>query len=139
MTKIGGAIGERVQSVTAATAPVAGHSQAADVAAPTTAAAGRADRCGFDACETAQQARSQAGTVAENVVLTHVIARPVPSRQVDKQPLMTILVGFVLVCIAGFWIHRWSGRPRRVADDKVSAKALRHKRSSIRVPKRRLQ
>jgi len=45
VTKIGGAIGERVQSVTAATAAVAGNWQAADVTVPTTAAAGRANKC----------------------------------------------------------------------------------------------
>jgi hypothetical protein len=43
--KIGGAIGQRVQSVTATTAAVVGKSQAADVSAPTTAAAGLANKC----------------------------------------------------------------------------------------------
>jgi hypothetical protein len=45
VTKIGGAIGARVQSVTPATAAVMEYSRAADVTAPTTAAAGRANKC----------------------------------------------------------------------------------------------
>jgi hypothetical protein len=44
VTTIGGAIGEGVQSVTAATAAVVAKSQAADVTAPTAAAAGLANK-----------------------------------------------------------------------------------------------
>lgn len=119
VTKAGEAIGERVRSATAATAAVAGHAEkiVQDAAAATVAAAGQA-RAG----ETARQAWSQAGAVAEEVVDASCRATRSVSRQIHENPLMAILVGAVLGYVAGWWIHGGGGRPGTSADDKAYVK-----------------
>jgi hypothetical protein len=81
VTKAGEAIGERVQSGTAATAAAAGQAQklVQDATASTLAAAGQAKKVLDDAAEAAQQAWSQAGAVAEDVVDVGIV-RPDPFR-----------------------------------------------------------
>ena len=120
VTKAGEAIGERVRSATAATAAVAGHAEkiVQDAAAATVAAAGQARGDG----ETARQAWSQAGAVAEEVVDASCRATRSVSRQIHENPLMAILVGAVLGYVAGWWIHGGGGRPGTSADDKAYVK-----------------
>jgi ElaB/YqjD/DUF883 family membrane-anchored ribosome-binding protein len=89
VTKVGEAIGERVKTVTAATA----------------AAAGRAQNVLDDAAETAQQAWSQAGEVAEGAVDAARRATRSVSRQIGENPVISVLVGCALGYIAGWWIH----------------------------------
>lgn len=74
VTKAGEALGELVQSATAATAAAVGHAQKTvqDATAVTAVAAGQARRMLGDASEAARQARGQAGAVAEHVVDTGV-------------------------------------------------------------------
>jgi len=124
VTKAGEAIGQRVQSATAATAAVAGHAQkiVEDATAATSAVAGQAKKVLGDAGEVAQQAWSQAGGVAEDVVDAGRRATRSVSRQIGEKPLIAVLVGFALGYVAGLWIQGGS-RPGRTADDKVNAKA----------------
>jgi ElaB/YqjD/DUF883 family membrane-anchored ribosome-binding protein len=89
VTKADEAIGERVQSATAATA----------------AAAGQARKVLGDAGEAAQQAWSQAGGVAEDVVDAGRRATNSVSRQIGENPLLAVLVGCALGYVAGWWIH----------------------------------
>jgi hypothetical protein len=107
VTKAGEAIGERVQSGTAATAAAAGQAQklVQDATASTLAAAGQAKEVLDDVGEAAQQAWSQAGVVAEDVVdAGHRATRSV-SRQIGDNPLIAVLVGCALGYAAGWWIH----------------------------------
>jgi ElaB/YqjD/DUF883 family membrane-anchored ribosome-binding protein len=106
VTKAGEALGDRVQSATAATA----------------AAAGQAKKVLGDAGEAAQQVWSQAGGVAENVVDAGRRATRSVSRQIGETPLIAVLVGFALGYVAGLWIQGGS-RPGRTANDKVNAQA----------------
>ena len=107
MTEAGEAIGERVQSATAATAAAAGQAQRSwKAAAATAAAAGQAKKVLSDAGETAQQAWSQASGVAEEVVDAGRRATRSVSRQIHENPLMAILVGAVLGYVAGWWNSR---------------------------------
>jgi ElaB/YqjD/DUF883 family membrane-anchored ribosome-binding protein len=124
VTKAGEAIGQRVQSATAATAAVAGHAQkiVEDATAATSAAAGQAKKVLGDAGEAAQEAWSQAGGVAEDVADAGRRATRSVSRQIGENPLIAVLVGFALGYLAGLWIHE-GRRPGRTADDKVNAKA----------------
>ena len=126
VTKAGEAIGQRVQSATAATAAVAGHAQkiAEDATAATSAAAGQAQKVLSDAGEAAQQAWSQAGGVAEDVVDAGRRASRSVSGQIGENPLIAVLVGFALGYVAGLWIHGGGGRPGRIVDGKAKAKAL---------------
>jgi ElaB/YqjD/DUF883 family membrane-anchored ribosome-binding protein len=103
VTKAGEAIGERVQSATAATA-AAGQAQKMleDAIA---AAAGQANKVLGDAGEAAQQAWSQAGGVAEDVVDAGRRATSSVSRQIGENPLIAVLVGCALGYVAGWWIH----------------------------------
>ena len=121
VTEAGEALGERVQSAAAATAAAAGQAQkiVEDAAA---AAAGQAKKVLSDAGEAAQQAWSQAGGVAEDVVDAGRRATRSVSRQIDERPLIAVLVGFALGYVAALWIHG-RGRPERAGDDKESAKA----------------
>ena len=124
VTKAGEAIGERVQSATAATAAAAGQAQkiVEDAAAATGAAVGQAKEVLSDAGEAAQQAWSRASGAAEDVAdAGRRVTRSV-SRQIDEKPLVAVLVGFALGYVASLWIHG-RGRPGRTADDKASAEA----------------
>jgi hypothetical protein len=124
VTEAGEALGERAQAATAATATLAGRAQkvAQDAAAATAAAAGQAKNVLSDAGEAAQQAWSQASGVAEDVVDAGRRATTSVSRQIHVRPLMLVLVGFALCCVAGLWIYG-RGRPERTADDKANATA----------------
>ena len=83
VTKAGEAIGERVQTATAATAAAAGQAQmVADATAATAVAAGRAKKALDDAGEAAQQAWSQAAAVAEDLVDSGRRATSSVSRQI---------------------------------------------------------
>jgi ElaB/YqjD/DUF883 family membrane-anchored ribosome-binding protein len=114
-------LGERAQSATAATAAAAGRAQkiVEDAAA---AAAGQAKKVLSDAGEAAQQAWSQAGGLAEDVVDAGRRATKSVSRQIRERPLMLVLIGFALGCVASLWIQG-RGRLGRTADDKASAEA----------------
>jgi len=107
VTKAGEAIGERVQSATAATAAAAGQAEKLVQAATasTAAAAGQAKKVLGDAGEAAQQAWSQAGEVAEDVVDAGRRATKSVSRQISENPVISVLVGCALGYIAGWWIH----------------------------------
>jgi hypothetical protein len=122
VTKVGEAIGERVQSATAATAAAAGHAQkvAQDAAAAAMAAANQAKTMLGDAGEVAQQAWSQASTVAEDVVDAGSRAAGSLSRQIQANPLLAVLVGAVLGYLAGWWIH--GGRAETPAANKAYVK-----------------
>ena len=122
VTEAGEALGERVQSATAATSTAAGqaHKIVEDAAAATTAAAGQAKKVLSDAGEAAQQAWSQASGVAEDVVDVGRRATKSVSRQIHERPLMLVLVGFALGCVASLWIYG-RGRPGKIADDKANA------------------
>jgi hypothetical protein len=136
VTKAGEAIGERVQSATAATATAAGQAQkiVEDAAAATAAAAGQAKKVLSDAGEAAQQAWSQASGVAEDVVDASCRATRSVSRQIDEKPLTAVLIGFTLGYLASLWIHGRS-RPGRTADNKVNAKAPSPwEKKSVRAP-----
>jgi ElaB/YqjD/DUF883 family membrane-anchored ribosome-binding protein len=124
VTKAGEAIGERVQSATAATAAAAGHAQkiVQDATAATIAAASQAKKRLGDAGEIAQQAWSQASTVAGDVVDGGRRAARSVSRQIHENPLMSVLVGVALGYVAGWWLHGGGGRPRTTADDKAQVK-----------------
>jgi len=126
VTKAGEAIGQRVQSATAATAAVAGHAQkiVEDATAATSAAAGQARKVLGDAGEAAQEAWSQAGGVAEDVADVGRRAARSVSRQIGENPLIAVLVGFGLGYLAGLWIHGGGGRPGRMVDGKANAKTL---------------
>ena len=104
VTKAGEAIGERVQTATAAAAATAGQAQEI-VADATAAAAGRAKKALDDAGKAAQQTWSQAGAVAEDVVDAGRRATSSVSRQVGENPLIAVLVGCALGYVAGWWIH----------------------------------
>jgi len=124
VTAAGEAIGDRVQSATAAAAAAAGQAQRVvqDITATTATAVGQAKKVLGDAGEVAQQAWSQAGGVAEDVVDAGRRATRSVSRQIGEKPLIAVLVGFALGYVAGLWTQGGS-RPRRTADDKVNAKA----------------
>jgi ElaB/YqjD/DUF883 family membrane-anchored ribosome-binding protein len=87
--KTGEAIGECVQSATAASA----------------AAAGLAKGVLDDAGKAAQQAWSQAGGVAEDVVDAGRRASTSASRQIGENPFIAVLVGCALGYAVGWWIH----------------------------------
>jgi ElaB/YqjD/DUF883 family membrane-anchored ribosome-binding protein len=89
VTKAGEAIGERVHSATAASAAVAGRAK------------GVLD----DAGEVAQQAWSQAGGVAEDVVDAGRRATTSASRQIVENPFLAVLVGCALGYVAGWWVR----------------------------------
>jgi len=104
VSEAGEAIGERVQSATAATAAAAGQAQkiVQDAAA---AAAGQAKQVLSDAGEAAQQGWSQASALAEDAVDAGRHATKSVSRQINENPLMAVLVGFALGYVASFMIH----------------------------------
>jgi ElaB/YqjD/DUF883 family membrane-anchored ribosome-binding protein len=126
VTEAGEAIGERVQSATAATAAAAGQAQkiVEDITATTSATVGQAKKVLSDAGEAAQQAWSQAGGVAEDVVDAGRRATRSVSVQIGENPLIAVLVGFALGYVAGLWIHGGGGGPGRMVDGKANAKAL---------------
>jgi ElaB/YqjD/DUF883 family membrane-anchored ribosome-binding protein len=107
VTEAGEAIGERVQSVTAAIAAAAGQAEklVQDATASTLAAAGQAKKVPDDAGEAAQQAWSQAGGVAEEVVDAGRRATRSVLRQIGENPMISVLVGCALGYVAGWWIH----------------------------------
>ena len=125
VTEAGEAIGERVQSATAATAAAAGQAQkiVQDITATTSATVSQAEKVLSDAGEAAQQAWSQAGGVAEDVVDAGRRATRSVSGQIGENPLIAVLVGFALGYVAGLWIHGGGGRPGRIFDGKANAKA----------------
>jgi hypothetical protein len=98
----GKAIGERVQSATAATAIAANEAAAAGV--------GQAKKVLGDAGEAAQQAWSQAADVAEGAVDAGRRATRSVSRQIHENPLLAVLVGFALGYVAGSWIRGGTDR-----------------------------
>ena len=126
VTEAGEAIGERVQSATAATAAAAGQAQkiARDITATTSATVSQAKKVLSEAGEAAQQAWSQAGGVAEDVVDAGRRASRSVSGQIGENPLIAVLVGFALGYVAGLWIHGGGGRPGRIVDGEAKAKAL---------------
>jgi hypothetical protein len=105
--KVGEAIGDQVRSATAATAAVVGQ----------------AEKVLGGAGDAAQQAWSQAGGTAEDVVDAGRRATRSVSRQIGEKPLIAVLVGFALGYGAGLWIHGAGSRRGRTANDKVSVKA----------------
>jgi len=108
VTQAGEAIGEHVKSATAATAAAAGQAQkiVEDAATATVASASQTRKVLLgDAGEAAQQAWSQAGEVAEDVVDAGRSAIRSVSRQIGENPLIAVLVGCALGYIAGWWIH----------------------------------
>jgi hypothetical protein len=113
-------IGERVQGAPGCSSrlrPKNGWVE--DATTATAAAAGEAKSV---LGEAAQQAWSQAGGVAEDVVDAGRRATKSVSRQIER-PLMVALVGFALGYLASLWIHKEGGRPARIADDKANIKA----------------
>ena len=108
VTKAGEALGDQVQSATAATAAAAGQAQkiVQDITATTSATVSQAKKVLSDAGEAAQQAWSQAGGVAEDVVDAGRRATRSVSRQIGENPLIAVLVGCALGYVAGWWIHR---------------------------------
>ena len=125
MTESGEAIGDRVQSATAATAAAAGqaHRVVQDITATTATAVGQAKNVLGGAGKAEQEAWSQAGGVAEDVVDAGRRASRSVSGQIGENPLIAVLVGFALGYVAGLWIHGGGGRPGRIADGKANAKA----------------
>jgi ElaB/YqjD/DUF883 family membrane-anchored ribosome-binding protein len=107
VTRAGEAIGEPVQSATAATAAAAGQAEelVQDATAAAAATAGRAKKCWARQAKTAQQAWSQAGGVAEDVVDAGRRATGSVLRQIGENPLIAVLVGCALGYVAGRWIH----------------------------------
>jgi hypothetical protein len=98
-------IGERVQGAPGCSSrlrPKNGWVE--DATTATAAAAGEAKRV---LGEAAQQAWSQAGGVAEDVVDAGRRATKSVSRQIGEKPLIAVLVGFALGYVAGLWIHGW--------------------------------
>ena len=113
-------IGERVQDAPGCSSrlrPKNGWVE--DATTATATAAGEAKRV---LGEAAQQAWSQAGGVAEDVVDAGRRATKSVSRQIER-PLMVALVGFALGYLASLWIHKEGGRPARIADDNTNIKA----------------
>jgi hypothetical protein len=55
--------------------------------------------------DVARQAWSQAGDVAEDAVDAGRRATRSLSRQIHENPLIAILAGVALACIAGFWLR----------------------------------
>jgi hypothetical protein len=72
-----------------------------------------------DAGEAAQQAWSQAGGVAEDVVDAGRRATKSVSQQIRERPLVVAQVGFALGYLASLWIHKEGGRPAIIADDRA--------------------
>jgi hypothetical protein len=81
-TETGNAIGEGVHSATAATAIAAGR-----------------------AGDAAQEAWSQAGEVAEDVLDAGRRATRSVSRQIHENPLIALLVGIAFAFTAGLWLR----------------------------------
>ena len=79
--------------------------QPQDAAASTLAAAGQAKKVLGDAGDAAQQAWSQAGGVAEDVVDAGRCATRSVSRQIGENPMISVLVGCALGYVVGWWIH----------------------------------
>jgi len=107
VTRAGEAIGDGAKSATAAAAAAAaGQAQkVVQGATASTAAASHAKKVLGDAGEVAQQAWSQAGGAAEDVVDAGRRATSSVSRQIGENPLIAVLVGCALGYVAGWWIH----------------------------------
>src|ERR1700676_1914047 len=107
VTRTGRAIGERVHSAAAATASAAGQAQkmVQDAAEATAAGVGQAKKVLGDAGDAAQQAWSQAGEVAEDVFDAGLRASRSVSRQMHENPLIAVLVGIALGCVASLWFR----------------------------------
>ncbi len=131
-TETGMAIGERVQSATAATAIAAGQAQnmVQDATEATAAGVRQAKKVLGDAGDSAQHAWSQAGEVAEEVVDAGRRATRSVSRQIHESPLIAVLVGIAFGCIAALWF-RGGDRPGTIVDDKATAKAPSRRRSRV--------
>jgi hypothetical protein len=113
-------IGEHVQGAQGCSSrPRPKNGWVEDATSATAAAAGQAKKV---LGEAAQQAWSQAGGVAEDVVDAGRRATKSVTRQIER-PLMVALVGFALGYLASLWIHKEGGRPARIADDKANIKA----------------
>jgi hypothetical protein len=107
VTGTGKAIGERVHSAAAATASAAGQAQkmVQDATEATVAGVDQAKKVLGDASDAAQQAWSQAGEVAEDVFDAGLRASRSVSRQMHENPLIAVLVGIALGCIASLWFR----------------------------------
>jgi hypothetical protein len=66
-----------------------------------------------NAGEAAQQAWSQAGGVAEDVVNAGRRATKSVAQQIKERPLVVALVGFALGYLASLWIHKEGGEDRQ--------------------------
>jgi hypothetical protein len=124
VTEAGKAIGERVQSATAATAAAAGQVQkiGEDATGATTVVAGQAGRVLDEAGEAARHVWSQASGAAEDVVDAGRRATRSVSEQIREHPLIAVLIGSALGYIAALWIHG-GGTSGGIADNTASAKA----------------
>jgi hypothetical protein len=100
-TEAGNAIGDRVHSATAVAAGQAG--------------------------DAAQEAWSQAGEVAEDVLDAGRRASRSVSRQIHENPLIALLVGIAFAFTAGLWL-RGGG---------VNAKATSPRRSRVAIPQKK--
>jgi hypothetical protein len=96
--------------------------------AATVAAASQAREVLADAGEAAQQAWSQAGGVAGDVVEAGLRATKSVSQQIKERPLVVALVGFALGYLASLWIRKEGGRPAMIAEDRANEKPLRQRR-----------
>jgi len=107
LTGTGKAIGERVQSAAAATATAAGQAQklVQDAAEATAAGVGQAKKVLGDASDVAQQAWSHAGEVARTSSDAGLRASRSVSRQMHENPLIAVLVGIALGCVASLWFR----------------------------------
>jgi hypothetical protein len=103
-TDTGNAIGERVHGATAAAANAAGQ-----------------------AGEAAQEAWSQAGEVAEDVLGAGRHASRSVSRQIHENPLIALLLGIAFAFTAGLWL-RGGG---------ANAKAPSPRRSRVAAPQKK--
>jgi hypothetical protein len=113
-------IGERVQGAPGySSRPRSKNGWVEGATAATAAAAGQAKKV---LGEAAQQAWSQAGGAAEDVVDAGRRTTKAVSRRIER-PLMVALVGFALGYLASLWIHKEAGRPARIAADKANIKA----------------
>ena len=81
-----------------------------------------------DAGEAAQQAWSQAGGVAEDIVEAGRRATKSVSQQIKERPLVVALLDFALGYLASSWIHKEGGRPAIAANDGANAKPHRQRR-----------
>jgi len=129
----GKAIGEQVHSAAAATATAAGQAQkmVQDATEATAAGVGQARKALGDAGDAAQEAWSQAGEMAEDVFDAGLRASRSVSRQMHENPLIAVLVGIALGCIASLWF-RGGGSTANAASPRRSRVAAPPKKAAPR-------